>query len=135
MKTSSKSIIIAAFTILSFTSCVKQMDALPATVTASATASSTAEKFSDIKAAEDFKWSTSNKIELNFSGAAVNESQMVLKVQDVNGNILFQKLQKGNENFQDVIEIPGHCKTLLVSFGSTSKEFSCTSGTVSFTEN
>jgi hypothetical protein len=86
MKNASKTLIISAFTIASFSSCVKQMDALAVV----APASSRVEKFAGMKANENFEWSTSPKIKFNFLGRVGREYETVLKVQDIDGNTVFQ---------------------------------------------
>ena len=127
-------LIIATLTLFSFTSCVKQMDAVPANIPAVATVTP-ADKFSDIKANDNFNWSTSHKINFSFLGSTGEDFQLVLKVQDADGNVLFEKLQKGNEDYNDAFEIPAHCKTLSVSYGSTIKEFDCNATSISFINN
>ena len=106
--------------------CVKKIDQSPPATTS-------AENFPEIKAADSFTWSTTKKINFSFIGSSVNEYQLVLKVSDSDGAILFQKLQKANEDYKAIIEVPAHYETLTVNYGSLSEKLDCTNGSVSIT--
>lgn len=126
MKKLNCTIIVFAFILFASGSCIKKTDQSPPTTTP-------ADTFSEIIAPANFNWSTTNKIDFNFKGLSANEYQLVLKVTDADGAILLQKLQKANEDYKVIIEVPAYYKTLTVSFGSISEEFDCTNGSVAIT--
>ena len=107
-------------------SCVKRIDQSPPTTTQP-------EKFSEINTPPNFSWTTTNKVNFNFKCLSVNEYQLVLKVLGTDGAILLQKLQKANEDYKVVIELPSYYKALTVNYGSIIEEIDCTSGSVAIT--
>ena len=128
MKTFFRSI-SAATLLFCLTSCVKQNDLVPPPAQATTTATS----FSSIQAAESFSWSTSNKIDFNFTGKASSAQQLVLKVMLPDGAVLFQKLQNSTEDFRGTLEIPAHVSNVIVRYGSLQKTFDCKNGAIAIT--
>lgn len=123
---------LSAFLMICLSSCVKEKD-LASVVTVTTTAADTS--FSTLKAADNFNWSTARRINFHFVASVEDDYQLVLKVTLLDGSVLFQKLQKANEDFQSVLEIPAHVTELTVLYGSLAKTFVCTSGTVNMTIN
>ncbi|MEO5998813.1 MAG: hypothetical protein ABIN89_18730 [Chitinophagaceae bacterium] len=120
------SIVVFAIIFLGFGSCIKKMDQSTPT-------SPTAVKFSEINASESFNWSTTNKVNFSFKGTAVDEYQLVLRVTDADGAILIQKLQKSNEDYKVILEVPAYYDTLTVTYGSISEPINCRQGSVNIT--
>ena len=86
--------------------------------------------FKDIKAPAAFKWSTLNTVTIQMKAKPNDARSSTLKVLDAQGNVYLQKLQKANQAFEGVVEIPGHIEKLKVSFCGKIKEFSARSGKV-----
>ena len=128
MKKLAYSIVVAAVMLFGFNGCRKNVNETPAAPTAP-------DSFQEIVVPESFKWSTSKKINFSFAGSSVDDSKIVLKVLDPDGAIIFQKLQKYNEDYKAVIEVPAHVKTLTVNYGGISENIDCTSGNVTLKLN
>lgn len=130
-----KTLFFFAFTVsllLSLSSCVKEKDLAqlqPATITAADTS------FSSLKAADNFNWSTTKQINFHFTASEQDDYQLVLKVVLPDGSVLFQKLQKANEDFQTVLDVPAHVTDLTVTYGSLTKTFASTNGAVNMAIN
>lgn len=118
-------IVVFALILFASGSCVKKIDQSPP--------ATFPDKFSEITAPPNFSWNTTNKVNFTFKGSSANDYQLVLKVTDADGAILLQKLQKANEDYKVVIEVPSYYKTLTVNYGSISEEIDCTSGSVAIT--
>jgi hypothetical protein len=128
MKKINCTVVVFAFILFASGSCVKKIDQTPPIV-------APAGNFSQIIAPSNFNWATTTNINFDFKGLAVDDYQLVLKVTDADGAILLQKLQKANEDYKAVIEVPAYYKTLTVSFGSISEDLDCTNGSVAITIN
>lgn len=87
-------------------------------------------KFTDIKAAKNFKWATMNVVSINFPSNQNDARISTLKITDAEGNVYFQKLQKANEAFTGSIEVPAHLETLKMSYGGIHKDVNLTSGKI-----
>lgn len=132
MKTLYFTAIIASL-LFCLTSCVKEKDfVLPADPV---TTTKTDTSFSTLKVAENFDWSTSKQISFRFAGSGQANHQLILKVALPDSSVLFQKLQKANEDFQGVLDIPAHVGSVMVSYGSITKVFECSTGTITMTNN
>ena len=108
---------------LSFTSCKK-------------TSSTNADpgKFKDIKAAEGFNWSTTQKVNLQVEGLpfAVKEKNM-LTVSSTDGKSVYLKqFVAMSENITTSFLAPRGASSLLVSFGTIQKTVAITGGNASF---
>jgi hypothetical protein len=124
MKKLNAPITVVAVILFGFTGCVKHLDEIPPDP-------AVPDSFQKIVVPESFKWATSNKVNFSFTGSAAGSTEMILKVLDPDGTTVFQKLQKANENYQGIIEVPAHFQSLIVNYGSISENIDCTTGTVS----
>lgn len=95
----------------------------------------TVNKFEAINTASSFNWSSENKIAFSFTGIAVNSYNAILKVTTPDGNVIFQKLQKGDENYSGTIVVPANYETINVQFGGVKKNFTVKNGVVNMILN
>ncbi len=86
--------------------------------------------FKEIKVADNFKWNTTNPINLNFKPTIGDVRISVLKVTSEDGAVIYQRLQKAGESHSIVLEIPAHYTKVNVSFGGTVKSFESKSGKI-----
>jgi hypothetical protein len=85
-------------------------------------------KFENIKAPQNFKWSTLNTINFNYIPTANDARVSTLKIVDATGNIYFQRLQKANQAFESTIEVPGHIQQLEMRYAGLKKAIAITNG-------
>jgi hypothetical protein len=85
---------------------------------------------SEIKAATTFKWKTTGSITLVYKAKPNDIRVSVLKVISPDGHIIYQKLQKANQDLSINLEIPSHFEKVDVSFGSNKKSFDTKSGKI-----
>ena len=129
MKNLSKLLLVSAITLFSFTSCVKQMDVVP-------TAPNTpAESFLELKASDNFDWSTTQKINFSVTGTSAQAYELPLQVMDAEGHVVYSKMQKSNENFNCIIEIPSRLEFVTVQYGEAIQHYDCTNGSVKISIN
>ena len=127
MKNLKVNILASALMIFGFTSCVKQMDAVP---TSPVSASTSASTYADMNASENFDWSTTKKVNFTFNGTAEESYNLVMKVLDADGNILMQKMQKSDETYKSEILVPANASIVFVTYGAETEKFDCTTGAV-----
>lgn len=85
--------------------------------------SESANTFASIKSPKGFNWNTTKEIEVNFEGLTSDTRLGILRIATLNGDVIFQKLQEGNENYQLKVTIPAHVQQLAVSFAGIEKTF------------
>jgi hypothetical protein len=90
-------------------------------------------KFEDIKAPQNFKWSTLNTINFKYIPVANDARVSTLKIVDAAGNIYFQRLQKANQPFETNIEVPGHIQQLEMRFAGIKKPIALANGKATIT--
>lgn len=92
-------------------------------------------KFANIAVTNNFSWSNDRNLTFNFAGAPESAYPAILKVSSSDGSIIYQKLQKGDEDFSTSFKVPANYETLDVQFGATKKTFSVKSGIISMNLN
>ena len=116
-----------ALTFLStLTSCLKEATLAPATSANSATAKTT----SEIKASKDFKWNTTNSLNVSFKAIPKDVRVSILKVIAPDGSILFKKFQKANEDYSIQLNLPAHYDKVSLQFDGENRTFDTKLGKV-----
>ena len=116
-----------ALTIFStLTSCLKEATLAPATPANSATAKTT----SEIKASKDFKWNTTNLLNVSFKGIPKDVRVAILKVIAPDGSILFKKFQKANEDYSIQLTLPAQYEKVSLQFDGENRTFDTKVGKV-----
>jgi hypothetical protein len=116
-----------ALTFLStLTSCLKEATLAPATPANSATAKTT----SEIKASKDFKWNTTNSLNVSFKGIPKDVRVAILKVIAPDGSILFKKFQKANEDYSIQLTLPAQYEKVSLQFDGENRTFDTKLGKV-----
>ncbi len=92
-------------------------------------------KFANIAVTNNFSWSNDRNLTFNFDGAPESAYPAILKVSGSDGSIIYQKLQKGDEDFSTSFKVPANYETLDVQFGATKKTFSVKSGIITMNLN
>ncbi|MBC7383372.1 MAG: hypothetical protein H7296_10340 [Bacteroidia bacterium] len=85
---------------------------------------------SAIKASQNFKWNTTISLNFSFNAVTLDSRIAILKITTVDGSVVLQKLQKADQDFSVLIEIPVHYEKLIVSFGTISREFETKGGKI-----
>ncbi len=85
-------------------------------------------KFEDIKAPQNFKWSTLNTINIKYIPTANDARVSTLRIVDAAGNIYLQRLQKANQPFEATIEVPGHVQQLEMRYAGLKKPMAIANG-------
>ncbi len=121
-----------ALTFLStLTSCLKEATLAPATPANSATAKTT----SEIKASKDFKWNTTNSLNVSFKGIPNDVRVAILKVIAPDGSILFKKFQKANEDYSIQLTLPAQYEKVSLQFDGENRTFDTKVGKVEMNLN
>ncbi len=121
-----------ALTFLStLTSCLKEATLAPATPANSATAKTT----SEIKASKDFKWNTTNSLNVSFKGIPKDVRVAILKVIAPDGSILFKKFQKANEDYSIQLTLPAQYEKVSLQFDGENRTFDTKVGKVEMNLN
>ncbi len=121
-----------ALTFLStLTSCLKEATRAPATPANSATAKTT----SEIKASKDFKWNTTNSLNVSFKGIPNDVRVAILKVIAPDGSILFKKFQKANEDYSIQLTLPAQYEKVSLQFDGENRTFDTKVGKVEMNLN
>ncbi len=116
-----------ALTFLStLTSCLKEATLAPATPANSATAKTT----SEIKASKDFKWNTTNSLNVSFKGIPNDVRVAILKVIAPDGSILFKKFQKANEDYSIQLTLPAQYEKVSLQFDGENRTYDTKLGKV-----
>jgi hypothetical protein len=116
-----------ALTFLStLTSCLKEATLAPATPANSATAKTT----SEIKASKDFKWNTTNSLNVSFKGIPKDVRVAILKVIAPDGSILFKKFQKANEDYTIQLTLPAQYEKVSLQFDGENRTYDTKLGKV-----
>ena len=116
-----------ALTFLStLTSCLKEATLAPATPANSATAKTT----SEIKASKDFKWNTTNSLNVSFKGIPNDVRVAILKVIASDGSILFKKFQKANEDYTIQLTLPAQYEKVSLQFDGENRTYDTKLGKV-----
>jgi hypothetical protein len=108
------------------TSCLKEATLAPATPANSATAKTT----SEIKASKDFKWNTTNSLNVSFKGIPNDVRVAILKVIAPDGSILFKKFQKANEDYSIQLTLPAQYEKVSLQFDGENRTFDTKLGKV-----
>ena len=108
------------------TSCLKEATLAPATPANSATAKTT----SEIKASKDFKWNTTNSLNVSFKGIPKDVRVAILKVIAPDGSILFKKFQKANEDYSIQLTLPAQYEKVSLQFDGENRTFDTKVGKV-----
>jgi hypothetical protein len=108
------------------TSCLKEATLAPATPANSATAKTT----SEIKASKDFKWNTTNSLNVSFKGIPNDVRVAILKVIAPDGSILFKKFQKANEDYSIQLTLPAQYEKVSLQFDGENRTFDTKVGKV-----
>jgi len=87
-------------------------------------------KFTEIKVNQNFTWSTTKVIQLNFKSIPNDPRNAVLRVVDADGVVYFKKLQSANQKFNGSIVVPSHITKLKYIYGSIQQEFNANAGVV-----
>lgn len=87
-------------------------------------------KFAEMKVNQNFNWSTTKVIQLNFKSIPNDPRSAVLRVVDGDGVVYFKKLQSANQKFNGSIVVPSHITKLKYIYGSIQQEFNANSGVV-----
>src|SRR4051794_7976338 len=83
--------------------------------------------FKEIKAADQFSWSTSKRITFEVRGMASEVSvSNTLIVKTVKGEPVMMKLHAMSENYSAEIEVPSSADKLVVIYGDINKTFDIT---------
>ncbi|MEO6932654.1 MAG: hypothetical protein ABI151_13560 [Chitinophagaceae bacterium] len=101
------------------------MDIVPS---APVTSSTGAINLAEVKAAENFSWSTTKKVEFTFEGNAMQEYTLLMQVLDADGNVLIQKMQKSNSRYNATLNIDINQSTITINYGADSKTIDCSAG-------
>jgi hypothetical protein len=80
-------------------------------------------KFTEMKVNQNFTWSTTKVIQLNFKSIPNDPRNAVLRVVDADGVVYFKKLQSANQKFNGSIVVPSHITKLKYIYGSIQQEF------------
>ncbi len=110
----------------SLTSCMKEVTPAPAVAANAVTAKTT----SDIKASKDFKWNTTNSLNVSFKGVRNDVRVAVLKVVTPDGGILFRKLQKANEDYSIQLTLPAQYDKVSLQFDGVNRTYDTKLGKV-----
>jgi|688.fasta_scaffold53068_3 hypothetical protein len=94
-----------------------------------------AKNTSEVKAPENFKWSTSRTIKLTANGIVGDARVSVLRVEATDGTVLFTKLQKVKESVDLTLEVPARYEKVNVVFGGMQKTYDTKSGKAELTFN
>jgi len=113
------------------TSCLKEATLAPATPANSATAKTT----SEIKASKDFKWNTTNSLNVSFKGIPKDVRVAILKVIAPDGSILFKKFQKANEDYTIQLTLPAQYEKVSLQFDGENRTFDTKVGKVEMNLN
>ena len=113
------------------TSCLKEATLAPATPANSATAKTT----SEIKASKDFKWNTTNSLNVSFKGIPNDVRVAILKVIAPDGSILFKKFQKANEDYSIQLTLPAQYEKVSLQFDGENRTFDTKVGKVEMNLN
>jgi hypothetical protein len=108
------------------TSCLKEATLAPATPANSATAKTT----SEIKASKDFKWNTTNSLNVSFKGIPKDVRVAILKVIAPDGSILFKKFQKANEDYSIQLTLPAQYEKVSLQFDGENRTYDTKLGKV-----
>ena len=108
------------------TSCLKEATLAPATPANSATAKTT----SEIKASKDFKWNTTNSLNVSFKGIPKDVRVAILKVIAPDGSILFKKFQKANEDYTIQLTLPAQYEKVSLQFDGENRTYDTKLGKV-----
>lgn len=108
---------------------------LKETVTSDSENNTTNAKFSEISTPSSFNWNNSQQHTLNFVGSADKAFTAMLKVTANDGSVLFQKMQKGSDQFTTSLQIPAHYETIDVQFGGIKKTFTLKGATINMNIN
>jgi hypothetical protein len=122
MKNQILKITIALSLVLGLTSCMK--DVIPAP------AANAAKTTSEVKASKDFKWNTTNSINVSFKGVRNDVRVAILMVIATDGSILFKKLQKANEDYSIQLTVPSQYEKLSIQFDGENRTFDTKLGKV-----
>jgi hypothetical protein len=87
-------------------------------------------KFTEMKVNQNFTWSTTKVIQLNFKSIPNDPRNAVLRVVDADGVVYFKKLQSANQKFNGSIVVPSHITKLKYIYGSIQQEFNANAGVV-----
>jgi hypothetical protein len=113
------------------TSCLKEATLAPATPANSATAKTT----SEIKASKDFKWNTTNSLNVSFKGIPKDVRVAILKVIAPDGSILFKKFQKANEDYSIQLTLPAQYEKVSLQFDGENRTYDTKVGKVEMNLN
>jgi hypothetical protein len=113
------------------TSCLKEATLAPATPANSATAKTT----SEIKASKDFKWNTTNSLNVSFKGIPNDVRVAILKVIAPDGSILFKKFQKANEDYSIQLTLPAQYEKVSLQFDGENRTYDTKVGKVEMNLN
>jgi hypothetical protein len=83
--------------------------------------SSSVSSFTAISTNSSFNWANQKKLTFTFTGSPSNGYNSLLKITSPDGNVVFQKVQKGDQNFSTTVILPTNYSTLNLSFGSIQK--------------
>jgi hypothetical protein len=108
------------------TSCMKEVTPAPAVAANAVTAKTT----SEVKASKDFKWNTTNSINVSFKGVRNDVRVAILMVIATDGSILFKKLQKANEDYSIQLTVPSQYEKLSIQFDGENRTFDTKLGKV-----
>jgi len=87
-------------------------------------------KFTEMKVNQNFTWSTTKVVQLNFKSIPNDPRNAVLRVVDADGVVYFKKLQSANQKFNGSIVVPSHITKLKYIYGSIQQEFNANAGVV-----
>ncbi len=92
-------------------------------------------KFKDIKAADGFNWSTTQKVTLQVQGLpfAVKEKNMLVVSSSDGKRVYLKQFVAMSQNITNTFLAPRGASNLLVSFGTIQKTVAITGGNASFT--
>jgi hypothetical protein len=110
----------------SLTSCMKEVTPAPAVAANAVTAKTTFE----VKASKDFKWNTTNSLNVSFKGIHNDVRVAILKVVTPDGGILFKKLQKANEDYSIQLTLPAQYDKVSLQFDGENRTFDTKLGKV-----
>ncbi len=131
MKNKILTIAFALSFLSTLTSCLKEATLAPATPANSATAKTT----SEIKASKDFKWNTTNSLNVSFKGIPNDVRVAILKVIAPDGSILFKKFQKANEDYSIQLTLPAQYEKVSLQFDGENRTFDTKVGKVEMNLN
>lgn len=124
MKTQIVKIAFVFLLVSSLTSCLK--DVTPTPINKDIAAKTTAE----VKASKDFKWNTTNSLNVSFKGIPSDVRVAILRVLTLDGNILFKKLQKANEDYSIQLTVPAQYEKVSIQFDVETRTFETKIGKV-----